>query len=961
MKTMIKNILCIALVFASYAVIGQNYDYLESATSTGTGTTNLSEWSDFATVTIDVTNITKVLITASINMKPDGHSQGRQVSYNIYNNYNGEESGEILRQIKSNNEAGVESWGLGTLIHVFDVSAFSGDKIFTLEHCNSGSNLKNIFSSARLTAIALTTEVNGYELSHDMKYISDEVGVDNTTYEAVADLTTTAIDLPIKGDILVMASINSETHSGTGTAEYMLEYTSDGSSWNSLGTSVQRSVVNVHDEGIISLVGLLQNQNPGANYQFRLMHRKVTGAKIWTKRSHLVAIALAHEGGGYFPAFYSEVGDGGVDIVGAATAAATVTTGNFTSAADIGGNGANVFLAAQYEVNASNLDEAADERMRAQHELYIDNGTPSSTDSYFRYIPDNSNFGSGGILSLLEDLDNEGSYTVGMKHNIAHVSSNGGDGTETLTTSNTILTGFQTYDQPGYLWCGDTDSDWDEATNWEYDAAPTSSDDICIPASPTSPAIINASTSPVSCNDLFLNSGNLLIEDDGVFNVVGSLVNSNGSLIIESTSSGTGSLIIGGTSTGTATVQRFLSDGVWHMVSPSTSSVTVEDFYFNDNPRSWIMSHAEADNSWNYITDGGEGLNIGQGYASQLSDAKTDKTISMTGSLRTTNLTPTISYSGSNDDENWNLIGNPFSSALLWDANWGTSNMEGSIWIWSSGNYAAKTAAATYDIPVGQGFFVRSSSSNPSLTISSSKRTHSTQAFVKSSKQSNYENIIDIFAHNNQMQDIVHISFQENGSTGFDNGWDASKLFGAEEAPQLYLVEQDRKLSYNHLPELVEDEEKLVVMNYIPGTNGEQKLIANTSGFFHTDVILEDIKTGNMHNFKEQAEYVFAAEKTDSPERFLLHFKGKANSINEEDNNWLSIYSNDHKIYIETDQLFTNENSNITIYNLLGQEIWSQELPAKKLNIIELQGKQPVVIIKATIGERQVVKKLIIK
>lgn len=72
--------------------------------------------------------------------------------------------------------------------------------------------------------------------------------------------------------------------------------------------------------------------------------------------------------------------------------------------------------------------------------------------------------------------------------------------------------------------------------------------------------------------------------------------------------------------------------------------------------------------------------------------------------------------------------------------------------------------------------------------------------------------------------DAVWVSFGENGSTAFENRWDATKLRGGESAPQLYLAEQGREQSINHLSVLTETEERTVQLDFKAGTNGEHVL-----------------------------------------------------------------------------------------------------------------------------------------
>lgn len=433
-------------------------DYLKSQTTMGNGitTNNSTDWTNFVSTSIDVTGISKVLVTASINMRPDGSdSDKREANYRIYRTANPlDNSGLIKREIIKNGEVGVESWGIGTLVHIFDVSSLSGTISFTLEHSNQGNpkNERNIYSSARLTVIALTTSVSGYELSSDVKRLSTEVATTSNSFEPVLGLTTDVISLPFDGDIYVTASINSKSGGSGNVGEYQLESTSDGINWVDLGKPVKRTMVNNFDDGIISLVGLLSGQSAGNNYQFRISHRKESGANaIYTNNVNLVAIALNHLGEGYFPSFYNEVGTAGIGITGVSTLPEEVISTNFTTPSDIGVEKPDVYVNAQFLMSAENLDARAkpDQRMRGANQLFLYNGIDEiGKTTYLRYIPDNSNFGSGGTISLAENLDESTFYTLKMKHYIDYISNPDATEDEVLTTSEVILTGFQTFDKP---------------------------------------------------------------------------------------------------------------------------------------------------------------------------------------------------------------------------------------------------------------------------------------------------------------------------------------------------------------------------------------------------------------------------------------------------------------------------------------------------------------------------------
>jgi hypothetical protein len=455
--------LCILFSLLFQFTYGQ--DYLASATSTGTGTTSGTTWSPVTSVTINVTGISKVLVTASMNMRSAGtNTNTREANYRIYREFAAaDNSGIIKREIYSNSETGVETWGIGTLVHIFDTSSLTGNVKYIIEHSNqTAATNRNVFSSISLTAVALTTNA-GNELSNDKKRIGTGVTIP-VTYETVPGLITNAITLPIEGDIYVAASINSTAEyaflNNDRVAEYKLQYSTDnGINWYNLGKPVRRSlyvssfwVSGFNDSGIVSLVGLLPNQNASSLYKFRVLH-KIEGGFIEefkTENSNLVAVALAHNDG-KFPSFYSDVGSPGHSITGVTTPATQVTSSTFIARPAITGTGSNLYVHAQYLVSASNLNESAvpPQRMRASNQLFLDNGTTEdAADEYLRYLDRNGRFGSGGFIGLAENLDSEGNYTVSMKHAVDNISNPDATLNETLTTSEVILTGFQTFDIP---------------------------------------------------------------------------------------------------------------------------------------------------------------------------------------------------------------------------------------------------------------------------------------------------------------------------------------------------------------------------------------------------------------------------------------------------------------------------------------------------------------------------------
>lgn len=107
------------------------------------------------------------------------------------------------------------------------------------------------------------------------------------------------------------------------------------------------------------------------------------------------------------------------------------------------------------------------------------------------------------------------------------------------------------------------------------------------------------------------------------------------------------------------------------------------------------------------------------------------------------NAAPSITFTSDDDgieNNGWNLVGNPFLSAIDWElvsANAGNANIEATYYVWDSENseYDEFTAGgvggpAPQNIALGSAFFVKATGASPSLEITSADKT-SAEAEIK--------------------------------------------------------------------------------------------------------------------------------------------------------------------------------------------------------------------------------------
>jgi hypothetical protein len=154
----------------------------------------------------------------------------------------------------------------------------------------------------------------------------------------------------------------------------------------------------------------------------------------------------------------------------------------------------------------------------------------------------------------------------------------------------------------------------------------------------------------------------------------------------------------------------------------------------------------------------------------------------------------------------------------------------------------------------------------------------------------------------------------------FDSKFDAYKLPGIAEVPQLYSKAGSSDLSINTLPEFTE--ESVVPVCIKVGNSGVYKIETNDFDLseFGLDVYLEDLKEESMIMLDKNTKYEFSSEPNDAEHRFNLIFK---NSINENINSSIvHIFSFDDVVYIRKE---AGVNSHVFVYDLMGREVSSRQ------------------------------------
>ena len=470
-------------------------------------------------------------------------------------------------------------------------------------------------------------------------------------------------------------------------------------------------------------------------------------------------------------------------------------------------------------------------------------------------------------------------------------------------------------------------------------------------------------------------AGNLTIDARKQLTVSNTLVNNSGldGLVINSDATGTGSLIesSGGVS---ATVNRFLLQKKWHFIGIPVNTAAASTFLLSGGSSVYLRTHIESNNSWDsWITNVNTNLLLGRGYECWVDDnVNQDETVQFEGTLNSGDFTSgvggfyNLEY---NSGHGLNLISNPYPSALSADINtWTKTNIANSVWTWSDafGNYVywngvdttgAGNGFGSLDggvIPAMQGFFVLATGSSPSITIPQDSRIHSSQLFYKDSE--NLVNTLRLDVEGNGYKDAVFVRFDKDATNDIDMDLDVQKLFGLDEAPQLYLMASNEKLSISAMPEL--EEPIIINMGFECGEPGLFTLNANDieNSFPSSEVFLEDIKQGVFQNLNRNSSYSFSYSPNEESARFRLHFK-YSNLSGSQTENDISIRFYDNSVYVDTQSEFSGL---VKIINLQGQEV----IPGvgftgnTKINTLGLHG---FLLVQVIVGDKTKSDKIFIR
>ncbi|NVK51319.1 MAG: hypothetical protein HWD85_00175 [Flavobacteriaceae bacterium] len=471
----------------------------------------------------------------------------------------------------------------------------------------------------------------------------------------------------------------------------------------------------------------------------------------------------------------------------------------------------------------------------------------------------------------------------------------------------------------------------------------------------------------------------LTINDGGVVTVENEIVN-NGAIVVEDNGSFV-QTIPDAVNTGTNyTVQRQstsqLEEGNYtYWSSPLTSSTLAEVtaaqryYSFTASTQTWVAqtSASTMTPGVGYINTGNSAITYPNTY-----------TASFNGSAFNNGaISVTLGFSSDGDaDNDWNLLGNPYPSAIsadtfiadntsiggtlyFWTHNTADSagdNTQDDYVLWNgSGGTGSCSGCAAPDgnIASGQGFFAQALSTGTATFTNAMRVSGSNTLFYKGRPTNEKDRIwLNLSSKNGFSQTLL--AFLEDATDGVDRVYDGLRLNGGGKV-SFYSILEAKKYGIQGMASL--DTKEIIPLGFEAAETGSFKIeIDHLEGVIKkSKVILIDKELQVEHNLKKEP-YQFTVNQTGTfNDRFEIRFKTKEKDLNRLKRKTLKVHLKRNHLLV-----FSKETiQNIAVYSISGELLFSKEdIDNKKFRLkIKNIGNRKVLILKIQFADGEIIRR----
>lgn len=461
----------------------------------------------------------------------------------------------------------------------------------------------------------------------------------------------------------------------------------------------------------------------------------------------------------------------------------------------------------------------------------------SNQDSFigetFTCIPENGDYINAGMIYPCSDYDSEG---------------------------NTVVMFVRDSDAHYTAWTGNANNDWNNILNWD-NGLPDATSVVTIPEMANYfPTLIT----PAICASLIMSNSASFIGSE--FLTVKSVKISKDN---------------------TANQFHFIS-------SPLSNRTTWGNVFPYNQNAIWVREYWEGSGDWiNHSIRNIISHDKGYSYQGLQSGKAT-----FIGWLTQSEPVSWLLYNNTSNDINrdgWNLMANPYPSSLDWDLI-PCNATEAAVYAWNGYNYISWNgsvgALSQGILPPMSGFFVKALNRGSGyFQIPKTARVHANEIQYKKAE---LNAILEIEVTDGTYDDRAYFRLNELATHSFDYKFDARKLFGIDEAPQLYSETDGLPLSINEFPwQGTTIEQHLCFSANNPGN---YTLYFSPTGIDQSlNVIFTDKQKEVSFGLKALSQYKFDYLPGENPQRFFVKFSP---SSQPESNPTLQAYTHNGIIHL---------------------------------------------------------------
>ena len=640
----------------------------------------------------------------------------------------------------------------------------------------------------------------------------------------------------------------------------------------------------------------------------------------------------------------------------------------------------------------------------------------SATNEAWRFVPNGNSIASikwyegptatGPVLGTNDILNVCPTATTTYTAEITYTLCDGRTIKETDTTTVTV-NGAKT-------WNGSVSTDWNVANNWTPVGVPTAMDCVVIADTANDPIISGTNYNGLGLNLTVNNNATLTVTPNNDLTITDWVnINTTGDLVLQNSASliqidndvNQGTMHM----TRTANIRKldyvYWSSPVTSFASSAISPGTPTSYIYKWTPT--IPTNTNFFGNW---ASGNETMALGKGYIVRGPDSFTATLApfnavfagtpnngiittpisrgTWNGGTYSTGVSTTL---GTNDDDNWNLIGNPYPSAVrAIDFLTLNTNIDGFIKIWTHGtlpstaiadpfynNYVYNYTPGDYitynssgtssgpgvfngNIAAGQGFFVlmkhTSLAASENVTFNNSMRssTYDNAQFFRTSNE-NGRIWLDLVASNgSNIRNLV--AYTDGASNDRDRLYDA--ITDEKLNLNLYSLIGETPMTIQGRTLPFDQNDRVPMGVKIPQDGNYSIAIGVVDGFFtdeNQEIYLEDKATNVIHNLRE-APYNFTSVAGNHANRFILRYTnetlGNDDVISDEANLWV----------ISSDILSVKSTKNtiqsVRAFDVLGRHLaYYPNVDGYEVPLNTIQKNNAGLIIQVTLSNGTVVSK----